>query len=76
MRLFDKFYAWLFGYFWVPCPVCGREFGGHECGFGALIGEDGHARIVCNDPQCTHEAAIRNLLNGHTQCVRGNDESN
>lgn len=18
------------GYFWLPCPLCGREFGGHE----------------------------------------------
>lgn len=22
--------AWLNGYFWLPCPICGREFGGHE----------------------------------------------
>ena len=21
--------AW-FGYFWLPCPLCGKNFGGHE----------------------------------------------
>ena len=24
--------ARLGGYFWLPCPECGRMFGGHECG--------------------------------------------
>lgn len=24
-------YAAAFGYFWLPCPLCGRHFGGHEC---------------------------------------------
>ena len=23
-------YASAFGYFWEPCPLCGRKFGGHE----------------------------------------------
>jgi hypothetical protein len=23
-------YAWLGGYFWLPCPLCGRYSGGHE----------------------------------------------
>lgn len=25
-------YAKILGYFWLPCPRCGRMFGGHECG--------------------------------------------
>jgi hypothetical protein len=29
-------YAWAAGYFWLPCPVCGREFGGHERGAGVI----------------------------------------
>lgn len=29
-RFLHRLYAWLFGYFWEPCPLCGREFGGHE----------------------------------------------
>lgn len=24
------------GYFWLPCPVCGKMFGGHEVGDGTL----------------------------------------
>lgn len=23
-------YAAVLGYFWLPCPICGRNFGGHE----------------------------------------------
>lgn len=30
MRLLHRVYALLAGYFWLPCPRCGAEFGGHE----------------------------------------------
>lgn len=30
-RYINKLYAKLFGYFWLPCPICGEMFGGHEC---------------------------------------------
>jgi len=23
-------YAMFFGYYWFPCPICGKMFGGHE----------------------------------------------
>lgn len=72
MRTLNKIYAWLFGYFWLPCPVCGRMFGGHEVSnvfTAALIAEDGHAYCVCPDPQCSHDAAVMNMANGHAQCV-------
>ncbi len=29
-RLAEHLYANLNGYFWLPCPRCGRYFGGHE----------------------------------------------
>jgi hypothetical protein len=29
-RWAHRAYARLYGYFWKPCPLCGREFGGHE----------------------------------------------
>lgn len=29
-RPLSRLYALLFGYFWLPCPNCGRWFGGHE----------------------------------------------
>lgn len=29
-RWMHRAYAAMCGYFWLPCPLCGREFGGHE----------------------------------------------
>ena len=29
-RWFNRYYAFLTGYFWLPCPLCGKMFGGHE----------------------------------------------
>jgi hypothetical protein len=29
-RWIQHLYADLFGYFWLPCPLCGEYFGGHE----------------------------------------------
>lgn len=31
-RRFHRAYATLCGFFWLPCPLCGREFGGHQFG--------------------------------------------
>lgn len=32
MRLLHRIWAFVGGYFWLPCPRCGRMFGGHEVG--------------------------------------------
>lgn len=29
-REYNKQFALNNGYFWLPCPLCGQEFGGHE----------------------------------------------
>ena len=29
-RWWHHFYAVMGGYFWHPCPLCGRYYGGHE----------------------------------------------
>lgn len=29
-RAFHRWYANLAGFFWLPCPLCQRPFGGHE----------------------------------------------
>jgi hypothetical protein len=29
-RRAHQLYAWLAGWFWTPCPLCGAKFGGHE----------------------------------------------
>lgn len=50
MRLWHRFRAFVGGYFWLPCPVCGREFGGHEKGGGEFYVGGGISRITC--PRC------------------------
>ena len=52
-------YAWTLGYFWIPCPRCGKEFGGHEHVFRDEElwqepwepGHWGRYKILC--PACT-----------------------
>jgi hypothetical protein len=47
-RRLHQAYAVLVGYFWLPCPVCGRMFGGHECGEVAVPSRDGQTmRATC-----------------------------
>jgi hypothetical protein len=43
-------YAGVMGYFWKPCPVCGREFGGHEAGgsFPVPVQGEGCVRRICS----------------------------
>lgn len=50
IRFLHRCYAWVFGYFWLPCPVCGKYFGGHEAPIGAGIIKDGKGLMVC--PNC------------------------
>lgn len=43
-RLFAMFAARAGGFFWLPCPSCGKHFGGHEwSGFG------GHSSSIPTD---------------------------
>lgn len=58
-RWMHKLYANAMGYFWLPCPICGRMMGGHEEGGGALItSADGTSTGVCS--RCGDMAAARN----------------
>jgi hypothetical protein len=58
-RWVNRIYAWLFGYFWLPCPICRRYFGGHEWGPSALIvADDRPMQGVCE--LCANEADRRN----------------
>jgi hypothetical protein len=56
-RQAHRLYAFLLGYFWVPCPLCGRYFGGHEWrdinGLPSSIpaGDPGISKGIC--PKCT-----------------------
>lgn len=42
-ELWNQFRAWLGGYFWKPCRLCGAMFGGHQWR------ECGHITIECAD---------------------------
>jgi len=33
-RKLHQFWAWMNGFFWLPCSECGQSFGGHEVGNG------------------------------------------
>jgi hypothetical protein len=66
MRFLHRIYAAIGGYFWMPCPVCERMFGGHESSLGRsplIVNE--RAWVVCSDA-CGDEAATRNTANGHS----------
>ena len=56
-RFINKLWADFYGYFWLPCPICERNFGGHESDAGLLI-TTGRGLMVCW--RCNEEARIRN----------------
>lgn len=49
--------ARLGGYFWMPCPLCGEMFGGHEIG-GYLMKNFCEGSAVC--PNCKDRATEMN----------------
>lgn len=67
-RFLNKIYAKAFGYFWLPCPVCGKHFGGHEASYGPSLvveGENGDQRAFCVcSSKCSLKAAEINKRNG------------
>jgi hypothetical protein len=68
MRWFHRAYAWLFGYFWLPCSLCGYEFSGKEwCKWGYAgrhFGVDAPTtyRCICNECADMGLAHIRDGL--------------
>lgn len=46
-------YAQINGYFWLPCPVCGEEFGGHE-----WRDRGGHASAIPDEPYASGGTGI------------------
>jgi succinate dehydrogenase/fumarate reductase flavoprotein subunit len=56
-RFLHCVYAFLNGYFWLPCPLCGRKFGGHEYKVSWMVTHSyGHG--VC--PNCEDAAHKHN----------------
>ena len=60
IRYFHKLWAKFNGYFWMPCPVCGRNFGGHESSEYAVNyrWHQGYVKadLVCRSPACRTKA--------------------
>lgn len=58
-RWCHRMYARWAGYFWLPCKICDRPFGGHEmfgsCYSCTIAGDDGglHSWAMC--PKCSEE---------------------
>jgi len=57
----EHLWAKVFGYFWMPCPNCGRMYGGHEDGGGLYksVWSD-YAVPTCADPKCKEEVHEKN----------------
>ena len=58
-RAAHKIWAHLAGYFWIPCPLCGERFGGHEWlepYHGIPTNNPGVTHGVCND--CVGDAIL------------------
>jgi hypothetical protein len=49
VRWIEQLYARNHGYFWLPCPRCGRYFGGHEQKGTDLPtpGQPGRSKAAC-----------------------------
>jgi hypothetical protein len=60
-RIIHRIYAGTFGYFWLPCPICGENFGGHETRWrhGVLYTEPGKGWMTCTKLECAMEAKRR-----------------
>lgn len=55
MKALHQIYAWMFGYFWLPCPKCGAMFGGHQVAVGGahvIVAEGNLTHCYCVCPAC------------------------
>lgn len=54
-RWLQHLIANLLGYFWLPCPICGENFGGHEWTSGSVLRKSPTKTVgVCDN--CTKRA--------------------
>jgi hypothetical protein len=60
LRLYNQIYAFSHSYFWLPCPICGRKFGGHERPQGILMINPAEAKGTCS--ACASEVERRNQI--------------
>src|SRR6266446_1757418 len=55
-RVLNWLYARWHAYYWVPCPICGQMYGGHEAKGGTLWTHGGGGQAVC--PDCADAPAL------------------
>lgn len=65
-RKVNEWYARAHGYFWLPCPVCGEKFGGHE-----WEQVDGKPSAIYNDPE--NPGKGRGICPACTAAGKGNE---
>ena len=59
-RILNFVWAAWFGYFWLPCPLCNKNFGGHE--WKESLNASDHTGVgTC--PKCINETKEINKLN-------------
>lgn len=46
-RSLNRLYAYINGYFWTRCPICGIMFGGHEVGDAAVMTSPSYGKCAC-----------------------------
>lgn len=67
MRRAPRVLRWLMSVwtrtFWLPCPICGENFGGWEPDGGRLYTSPGAGKMTCPKQSCIVEAERRNLAN-------------
>lgn len=51
-------YAVIAGYFWLPCPNCGRMFGSHESDGGCLWDDETCTNGRCLCPKCPDDWVV------------------
>lgn len=54
-RFLARAWAWLAGYFWLPCPSCKKHFAGFEASMGPGVVVDGKDFCVCLDCGTGHQ---------------------
>lgn len=73
-RTFHRLYAKIVGYFWLPCPICGRYFGGHEWQEGCSIcSEQKELREAVCSPTCAvryYDHRLAQLNNRLKKCQK------
>ena len=73
VRRFHRYYANAFGYFWLPCPICGENYGGHEWknhNVGIATERAGVTKGMCNECakrfEAKHPPGSQIIVDGET----------